>query len=98
MPRRYFNWKLAFVLLIGLIVLGVTAYGLRQWRRNTRSQQGLILGNKAYGEHRYEEAASQLGRYLAIERNDVPILLKYAHAQLNIRPLKNENIMQAVAA
>jgi len=98
MPRRYFNWKLAFVLLIGLIVLSVTAYGLRQWRRNTRSERGLILGNKAYDEHRYEEAASQLGRYLSIERNDVPILLKYAHAQLNFRPLKDDNIMQAVAA
>ena len=98
MPRRYFNWKLAIVLLIGLIVLGVTAYGLRQWRRSNRSERGLTLGNKAYGEHRYEEAASQLGRYLAVERNDVPILLKYADAQINIRPLKSDNIMQAVSA
>lgn len=98
MPRRYFNWKLAIVLLIGLVVLGVTAYGLRQWRRSNRSERGLILGNKAYGEHRYEEAALQLGRYLAVERNDVPILLKYADAQLSIRPLKSDNIMQVVAA
>ncbi|MBW8042201.1 MAG: tetratricopeptide repeat protein [Planctomycetes bacterium] len=98
MPRRYFNWKLAIVLLIGLVVLGVTAYGLRQWRRSTRSESGLILGNKAYDEHRYEEAASQLGRYLAVERTDVPILLKYANARLNIRPLKSNNVQQAIAA
>ena len=98
MPRRYFNWKLAAVLLIGFIVLGVTAFGLRQWRRSNRSERGLILGNKAYDEHRFEEAASQLGRYLAVERTNVPILIKYADAHLHIRPLKNNNIQQAISA
>ncbi|MHC4603316.1 MAG: tetratricopeptide repeat protein [Planctomycetota bacterium] len=98
MPRRYFNWKLAIVLLIGLVVLGATAFGLRQWRRSTRAERGLDLGNKAYEEHRYEEAASQLGRYLAVERDDMPILLKYADAQLNIRPLKSNSLRQAEAA
>lgn len=98
MPRRYFNWKLAIVLLIGLVVLGAIAFGLRQWRRSSRAERGLILGNKAYNEHRYEEAASQWGRYLSVERTDVPILLKYADAHLNIRPLKNNNIQQAIAA
>lgn len=98
MPRRYFNWKLAIVLLIGLVVLGATAFGLRQWRRSGRAERGLILGNKAYKEHRYEEAASQWGRYLTVERTNVPILLKYADAQLNIRPLKRNNFQQAIAA
>ncbi len=98
MPRRYFNWKLAIVLVIGLVVLGATAFGLRQWRRSSRSERGLILGNKAYDEQRYEEAASQLGSYLAVERDDVPTLLKYADAQLNIRPLKRNNLQHAVAA
>lgn len=98
MPRRYFNWKLAIVLLIGVVVLGVTAYGLRQWRRSSRSERGLILGNKAYDEHHYEEAATQLGHYLAVNRRDVPILLKYADAHLNIRPVKSNNIRQAIAA
>jgi len=98
MPRRYFNWKLAIVLLIGLVVLGATAFGLRQWRRSTRAELGLEAGIKAYNEHRWEEAASNLGRYLAVERDDVPALLKYADAQLNIRPLKRNNIQQAIAA
>jgi tetratricopeptide (TPR) repeat protein len=97
MPRRYFNWKLAIVLVIGFVVLGVTAFGLRQWRKSNRSEQGLKLGNKAYNEHRYGEAISQLGRYLAVER-DVSILLKYADAHLNIRPLKSNNVQQAIAA
>ncbi|MHC4543598.1 MAG: tetratricopeptide repeat protein [Planctomycetota bacterium] len=98
MPRRYFNWKLAVVLLIGFVVLGATAFGLRWWRRSTRSARGLEIGIKAYDEHRWEEAAANLGRYLAVERDDVPIILKYANAQLNIRPLKRNNLQQAIAS
>src|SRR4030042_4221299 len=98
MPRRYFNWKLAIVLLLGFVVRGVTAFGLRQGRRSNRAERGLTLGNKAYEEQRYEEAASQLGRYLTVERTDVPTLLKYADAHLNIRPLKSSNVQQAISA
>jgi tetratricopeptide (TPR) repeat protein len=98
MPRRYFNWKLAAVLVIGLVVLGITAYGLRQWQRSRRADSGLVLGNEAYNEHRWEDAAKNLGRYLAVTQDDVPALLKYADAQLNIRPLKRNNAQQAIAA
>ncbi len=98
MPRRYFNWKLIFVLVIGFVVLGITAYGLRQWQRSRRADRGLILGNKAYNENKWEEAARNLGRYLAVVQDDVPALLKYADAQLNIRPLKRNNVQQAIAA
>ena len=98
MPRRYFNWKLAIVLLIGLIVLGATAFGLRRWQRSGRAEQGLILGNKAYDEHKWEEAAQNLGRYIAVKGDDVPALLKYANAQLNIRPLKSNHLRQALEA
>ena len=96
MPRRYFNWKLAIVLIISLCVLGVTAFGLRQWQRTHRADQGLILGNKAYDEQKWDEAAEYFGRYIAIEKNDVPILMKYAEAQLKIRPSKNSNIAHAL--
>ncbi len=98
MPGRYFNWKLAIVLVISLIVLGISAFGLRQWRRTNRTDQGLILGNKAYNEHRWEDAAEHLGSYIALERNDVSILLKYADAQLKIRPAKRNRIQQAIVA
>ncbi|MHC4593988.1 MAG: tetratricopeptide repeat protein [Planctomycetota bacterium] len=98
MAKRYFNWKLAIVLVIGVVVLGITAFGLRQWQRAGRAEQGLILGNKAYEEHEWEEAAKELGRYLAVKQDDVPVLLKYADAQLNIRPLKAGNIQQATTA
>jgi tetratricopeptide (TPR) repeat protein len=98
MPGRYFNWKLVIVLLIGFVVLGSTAFGLRKWQRSRRAEQGLVLGNKAYDEHRWEEAVNQLGRYLGVMQDDVPALLKYAESQLNIRPLKQSNVQQAIAA
>jgi tetratricopeptide (TPR) repeat protein len=96
MPGRYFNWKLAIVLVISLVVLGVSAFTLRQWRRTNRAEQSLILGNKAYDEHKWEEAAEHLGSYIAFERGDVSVLLKYADAQLKIRPAKRNRIQQAI--
>jgi len=98
MPRRYFNWKLAIVLVIGIGVLGVTAFGLRRWQRTNRAEQGLVLGNKAYDEQKWEQAATNLGRHLTVEPDDVPVLLKYADAQLKIRPSKRNNIQQAIKA
>jgi len=74
MPRRYFNWKLAIVLIISIVVLGVTAFSL------------------------WDEAAKYLGRYVAYEQNDVPVLMKYAEAQLKIRPLRNSNFALAIIA
>jgi len=98
MPRRYFNWKLAIVLVIGLGVLSTTAVGLRRWHRDRRGEQGLQAGIEAYNQREWEQAAMNLGRYLAVEQSDVPILLKYADAQLNIRPLKSNHLQQAIAA
>ena len=98
MPGRYFNWKLAIVLVISLIVLGVSAFGLRQWRRANRAEQGLILGNKAYDEQRWEDASEHLGDYVALEQSDVSVMLKYADAQLKVRPAKRNRIQQAIGA
>jgi len=98
MPTRYFNWKLAIVLILGFMVLIVTAFGLRRWQRFRRADRGLVLGNKAYEEHRWQDAAKYLGRYVAVQRDDVSALLKYADAQLNIRPIKSGNIQQAIEA
>ncbi|MFC1738383.1 tetratricopeptide repeat protein [Planctomycetota bacterium] len=97
MSRRYFNLELTIILLIGLVVLGVTAFGLRRWNRSRRADQGLVLGNQAYDEYNWKEAAINLGRYIAVVQDDVPALLKYADAQLNIRPLKRNNVQQAIA-
>jgi tetratricopeptide (TPR) repeat protein len=98
MPERYFNWKLALVIILSILAVGITAFGLRQWRRTMRAENGLLLGNKAYQEHRYDEAAKQLGRYISINPNDVNALLKYADSQTKIRPLKSRNLQQTIAA
>ena len=98
MPKRYFNWKLAIVLIISIVVLGVTAVGLRRWQKANSAEQGFVLGNKAYNEQNWEEAANELGRYLTMEQDNVPVLLKYADAQMHIRPLRSNNIQQAITA
>ncbi|MCK4913608.1 MAG: tetratricopeptide repeat protein [Planctomycetes bacterium] len=98
MPRRYFNWKLAIILLIGLVVLAITASWMRRWQRSRRADQGLVLGNQAYDECNWKEATENLGRYISVVQDDVSVLLKYAQAQLNIRPLKRHNVQQAIAA
>lgn len=98
MSARYFNWKLAIVLVISLAVLGVGAFSLRQWRKAGRADRGLKLGSQAYDQHRWEDAATHFGHYLAIEPDNVPILLKYADAQLKIRPAKQSNLRQAEEA
>ena len=95
MPRRYFNWKLAIVLLLGFIVLGVTAFGLRKWRKMNSAENALAMGNQAYSEPNWQDAARYFGRYLAVVQDDVPVLMKYAEAQLNLRPMKSDNINQA---
>ena len=45
----------------------------------------------------WKKAVANLGRCLAVNPDNVQILLKYAEAQLNIRPLKKNNIQQAAA-
>jgi tetratricopeptide (TPR) repeat protein len=98
MAKRYFNWKLAIVLVISVVVLSLTAFGLRQWQRTNRADRSLVLGNKAYDEQNWREAAENLGRYLTIEQNDITVLMKYAEANLKIRPLRRSNIAQAINA
>ena len=56
------------------------------------------LGEKAYAEHDWEEAATQFGKYVARNSDDLAVMLKYADAQLNRRPRMSSNIQQAIAA
>jgi tetratricopeptide (TPR) repeat protein len=98
MAKRYFNWKLAFVLVIGAVVLVVTALALRRWQKATRADRGLDLGIEAYEDYDWPEAARQLGRFLAVNPEEPDVLLLYARAQLNIRPLEPDGFAQAISA
>ena len=86
------------VVLISLVVLGITAYGLRKWNRLHRAETGLELGSKAYENAQWAEAAQHLDRYLGVEPDDIDALMKYAQAHFNIRPLKRTNILRVVNA
>lgn len=98
MAKHYFNWKLAFVLVVATVVFAAAAFALHSWQQNTRAEQSLPLGESAYDQGDWEEAAQQLGRYLAVDGSNVSVLLKYADAQLKIRPMESGNIQQAIAA
>lgn len=98
MVKRRFNWMLAIVLVIALAVLAITAVGLRKWQRNRMAYTARDAGLKAYESQNWRETTKNLGRYLEVEQTNVEIVLKYAQAQLNIRPLQRGNIQQAVAS
>ncbi len=98
MATRYFNWKLAIVLAVAITVFAAAVFALHRWQRNSRAGQALPLGERAYAQQNWDEAAGQLGRYLAVNGGDVPVLLKYADAQTNKRPIASGNYLQAIAA
>lgn len=98
MQQKRINWTLIIVLLLGVAVLSISAYSLRKWQRSRRAESGLSQGNQAFDNQQWEAAARYLGRYLVVAPTDIPTLLKYAEAQLNIRPLKRNNIEQAIGA
>ena len=83
---RYFNWKLAIGLAVGCAMVVVAAVGLRRWQKTDSAAKALELGLNAHESENYEEAAVNLGRYIAVHRDDVPILMKYADAQIKRRP------------
>ncbi|MHC5061272.1 MAG: tetratricopeptide repeat protein [Planctomycetota bacterium] len=96
--KRKINWKLILVIVISLVVLSITAYGLRKWNRLNRAEAGLELGTRAYENSQWGEAAQQLGKYLGVEPDDTDALMKYAQAQFNIKPLKRDGISRAINA
>lgn len=98
MAKRRFNWTVVIVFVIALVVLAVTAFSLRKWQVTRMGSKALESGLKAYENCHWDAAAENLGHYLSINPSDVEILLKYAEAQLNRRPLKRNHIQQAIAA
>ncbi len=98
MARKGFNWTFAIALILGLLVLSLTAITIRQNNRTRKAENGLVEGKKAYEQGRWEQAAHRFGQYLGMNPNDVEILQKYADAHLRIRPLKKGNIQQAIGA
>lgn len=98
MATRYFNWKLAIVLVVAAGVFFVAAVTLHRWQKSMRAEQALERGKKAYAQKNWDEAADQLGRHLAVDGKDTEILIKYAEAQMNRRPILGGNVQLAIQA
>jgi tetratricopeptide (TPR) repeat protein len=101
MKARMFNWKLIAVFIMTLVMLGATALMLRQWqikRLNERTVQDLEAGLQAYERFEWDQAAELLSKYLAFNKGDTEVWLKFAEAQLNTRPLLTDNVNRAAAA
>lgn len=98
MRKRKFNWKFAIVFLIFALILTAIALTLRKWQRRRMAYTAYEAGRQAYKNQIWHDAARNLGRYLAVNPGNIDILLKYAEAQLKIRPSSRSNIQQAAAA
>ncbi len=92
------NWNFLIVCFLGVVAVAVTVTGLWYWNKQLRADRGLRLGQEAYEAEQWDRAADFLGQYLAaiMPDQDVEMLLKYADAQLNRRPLKKEHVEQAL--
>lgn len=98
MATRYFNWKLAIVLVVAAFVFIVAAATLHRWQKSTRAEHALVRGQEAYAQRDWDGAADQLGRYLMVNGKDTAALISYAKAQLNRRPITGGNVQLAIQA
>jgi len=96
--KTRFNWRLLIVFLLALAFIGGGLVGFRYWNRRTNADEFLQRGQKAFEEKDWKTAAEQLGQYIKIHKDDIPRLIMYGEAQLNIRPVRRGNITHALAA
>jgi len=96
MTRKKINLKPIIVILISIVTLAATTYFVRQWNRSHRAVVGLRRGTEAYENKQWTLAADNLGKYIAIVHDDVDAIIKYADAQINIKPIRSNNINQAL--
>ena len=87
-----------FVLVIGLALLVAAAFALRHWQKSKRMSEGLRLGNIAYEQKDWSEAATQFGYYLSGAQDDIEILALYAECLTKVRPAEPGRLMSAANA
>jgi len=61
-------------------------------------RRALVEGRAAFARGDWDDARLNLGRYLSVHQDDPEVLGLYARAQLAARPLRQENISQAMGA
>lgn len=98
MARRHFNWTLAIVLVVAVVVFTGAILALHRWRKNAHAERARPLGEKAYAQENWDEAADQFGLYLEVRSVDIPVLQKYADAQMKRRPRTMGHVERAITA
>ena len=77
MPARYFNWRLAVVLIISLFVLGVGAFALRQWHKTNRTQQYHLTENGHIMLRQYLlDYSAEIVQLYGTAKNEIANILK----------------------
>ncbi len=97
MARRQFNWTLAIVLVVAVAVFAGAVAALHHWQKGSRAERSRPLGERAYDQENWDEAAEQLSPYVEFRPDDIPVLLKYADAQLRRRPRTQGHVGRAVS-
>lgn len=98
MARRHFNWTLAIVLVVGSGVFVAAVFALHRWRVSSRAERALPVGEQAYDQQDWDKAVGRFYQYLTVHGDDVPVLLKYAEANLKRRPPTRGHIDRAIGA
>ena len=83
--------------LVGVLALG-GLYGGWKARKALMIRRALAVGLAAYDQGDWETARLNLGRYISVYPDDADVLARYAYAQLSVRPVKPENLHQAIGA
>lgn len=86
------------VIILLIVAVGAGLYGLHKYRKKAAATKALASGLVASDAREYTKAANELGRYVAANSQDIPVLMKYADAQIKRRPQSRASVSQAVAA
>lgn len=94
------NWRFLVICVFALSAGALTIGSLWYWNKHWRAHRGIEKGLAAYEQKQWESAVTHLGNYLAAiqPKQDPAILLKYAEAQVNRRPLEKSHVEQALRA
>jgi hypothetical protein len=88
----------AVILVVIVALLCGGGYWGHKYRRQSIARKALVTGKEAYNAKHFTDAATNLGRYLTVDRANVDVLLMYADAQLRRRPRAKANLEQATNA
>jgi len=92
------NVKALFILAMIVGVLGVGAVGGHLVRKRVMAKQSLSAGREALARKDWQEACTQLKRYLSQYPDDVDVLEVYARARLTVRPRTQGDVGAAIGA